>query len=349
MYPIKSKKKRLKKALSMLLMLILVIGLSLGTMDVAQAGVPEDKEFPPQSNSHLAGTTYLAMGDSIAFGLSADPGEDYVNLLTDELTTTKKHANVTLYSIAELGETSGSLLNKLCDEGYRDAIKELDPDIITISVGGNDILGQIYMYLAVNYSIYPAYNTWPPAFPEGLKGEIYNDPLFLQKLYLAIEADPDPLTSLYFMLGDPYLMPDDNPATTSMVEMAASGFIENWSEITKEIHRIAPDAEVYVMTLYNPLPVPGTLPIPDYDVAYAGFNGVIQSMNMAVKGSVYSYRLADVYTAFNENPGSVNFLLPVYDGAILITPISLDPHPTTLGHEVIFEQHVDARIARALK
>lgn len=87
---------------------------------------------------------YTALGNSIAFGKGAsftvnDPenhGYGYVYYLRDFLSTIFPCVN--LINLANPGDTSTDLLQKLQTDVFKEAVKKAD--VITISIGGNDLL-----------------------------------------------------------------------------------------------------------------------------------------------------------------------------------------------------------------
>ena len=94
------------------------------------------------------------------------------------------------------------------------------------------------------------------------------------------------------------------------------------------VKTLAPQADIYVTTLYDPINL--------QDPLYAVFDPAIQTINTAIKTPGAGYKVADVYTAFANYQGSeplVNFNW--YTG-------NLDPHPTTAGHDVIYQCHLSA-------
>ncbi len=89
------------------------------------------------------GKTYLALGDSIStgYGLDDADAEAFPNLVLAELGN-----GYTLVNKANNGETTTSLLANLQDTTYQQAIATAD--IITLTIGGNDLMGLLYGYLA---------------------------------------------------------------------------------------------------------------------------------------------------------------------------------------------------------
>jgi lysophospholipase L1-like esterase len=112
---------------------------------------PASADSPPQPS------IYLAMGDSVAFGVGAQPRttEGYVPELYDQLTAARDCGDgealgcrLDLVNLAEVGATTSSLLTKggqldkavtLLEERNGNSTPVDDVDLITIDIGGNDL------------------------------------------------------------------------------------------------------------------------------------------------------------------------------------------------------------------
>ncbi len=88
---------------------------------------------------------YLALGDSITSGhaLSNPATEAFPVLVADSL-----GAGYSFTDLSESGETIDTLIAKLATADYRNAIKKAD--VITLTIGGNDLMNLLYSYLAEN-------------------------------------------------------------------------------------------------------------------------------------------------------------------------------------------------------
>lgn len=83
---------------------------------------------------------YLALGDSLAVGISAFWGRGYTRLYYEWLQNSIGSHDLYYSNLGVIGLTSEKMLFRLRnDYCYRTAIKEAS--IITIDIGGNDILG----------------------------------------------------------------------------------------------------------------------------------------------------------------------------------------------------------------
>ncbi len=86
-----------------------------------------------------AGSMYLALGDSIS------KGTDLENVETERfpaLVAAELGDDYELVNLAEDGETTTSLLEKLATEDYQTAVASAD--IITLTIGGNDLMEILY-------------------------------------------------------------------------------------------------------------------------------------------------------------------------------------------------------------
>jgi len=296
----------MKKSLVLLLVLIMCTAAS-----IAYAA----PDLPPQANTDKERTNFVALGDSIAVGLSAMNDDSYVNLYFDELNIIDGHMKLRNKAIE--GQTSGDLLNAMRHDQHINT-KIRKAKVITISIGANDLLGpfveHIYAFLAVEYDL-----------------DITADD-FEQQLAMAIAYDPDWTTvTLPSLLVS---MPDLSGAILE--------FESNLNDIMLLIRGsidqkgLNPDADIYFLNLYNPLPVEwiGHLL---FGTAYNGFDGLILAMNTVIGGYslLYDYEVIDVYAAFRPEENAVLFL----DESIGTNPHYLDPHPSTPGHVIIYELH----------
>ncbi|MDP4177709.1 MAG: GDSL-type esterase/lipase family protein [Bacillota bacterium] len=251
---------------------------------------------------------YTALGDSISYGYSADPGKGYVDLLYNYLKVQKRYDGLKLNNLSVLGATSGDLLNSIkTDQKFQDSIKS--STIITISIGGNNLLQPLISAVAIKFGVNPANN---PNFKAELSQAIINTPASdrADKINAVIAEIQDPSSDLYKSL-------------VSGVQSLNTDI----PNIITEIKKLNSTAEIYFSTLYTP-----ANPTDSY---YSSFDFVIQTINSAIKGSAVSkgttnYQIVDVYTAFKNHTGNpvVNFNF---------AQGSPDPHPTTEGHKVIFD------------
>lgn len=84
--------------------------------------------------------SYVALGDSITTGYGlANPGaEAFPKLVADE-------KGLSLENLAEVGATSADLLEVVTASENQEAFK--NADVITITIGGNDLMNALYKHL----------------------------------------------------------------------------------------------------------------------------------------------------------------------------------------------------------
>lgn len=243
---------------------------------------------------------YAALGDSIAYGMSAAPGSGYVNLFYNHLSAINGNETMQLESLGIPGETSSQLLAKLqTDPNTMAAVSHAK--VVSISIGGNNLLTPLITTVAKAFNLDPTSAN------------------FTTELATAL-ADPNSQATIAAAM----------PEIQANLSAGAQQFAVDWPQIVGTIRALSPQAEIYVATLYNP--------ISQQDPLYPLFDPAIQSINAVIKTPGTGYQVADVYTAFQTYQGSeplVNFSL--YTG-------NLDPHPTTMGHAVIYQSHLNAQI-----
>ncbi|MEN6463529.1 MAG: S-layer homology domain-containing protein [Syntrophomonas sp.] len=241
---------------------------------------------------------YTALGDSITYGMSATPGHGYVDLFYDNLKSINGNEGIKLLNLGIPGEKSSDLLYKLQhDTTTIDAVSKAK--VITISIGGNNLLSPVISAFANAFNLDSTSAT------------------FASDLALALANQANVTTFNAVIAGLP-------PALASGVQQ----FGTDWVAIIGTIKALAPQAEVYAATLYNPLN--------QADPLYLAFDSSIQGINTIIKMPNAGYKVADVYTVFRD-----------YQDSDPLTSFSLftgnlDPHPTTKGHEVIYQAHLDA-------
>jgi hypothetical protein len=116
---------------------------------------------------------------------------------------------------------------------------------------------------------------------------------------------------------------------TAAFSQGITQFLTDSKDIIGEIKLLSPKAEIYVMTLYNP-----------FNTKDPFFNLVdpsIQKINAVITNSNSFYKVTDVYTSFKEYVG----VKPLTNFNLLTG--SVDPHPTTEGHNLILQAHVNAK------
>lgn len=268
----------------------------------------------PPGAALAASPSYVALGDSITtgYGLSADNNVE-TNKSLSFAAQVATNNNFALNNLAEDGETSASLLDKLTksdDPDYEtvtEAVKSAD--VITITIGGNDLMDALYAYLAENK-------------PElGKADEIANK--------LATGGfDTTALTSLIPLISQ--------FGTSQELTDALSAFGISLQSIVNTIKECNPDVHIVVTTQYDPYSHIDTTNLGVFketiDSVLAVFTNGVNALNEKINVQDASYKVADVHTAFeNDTSGD-----PLRNAQFTsLQDYNLDFHPNAEGHKVI--------------
>ncbi len=276
--------------------------------------------------------TYLVLGDSIStgYGLSDASAEAFPVLLTNQL-----GEDFICENKAVDGEKTATLLEKLLeDSDYQNAVERAD--VITITIGGNDLMDLLYAFLA-----------------DALKDVEGIDVENVDDVKAALES------------GDTAVL----TAAAEVVNATEGGFTPtpqqlnavatNVASIISEIKTRNSDVTVMVATQYHPytelteevnqyysmLPMvaPDYVPLADAIITLSGnietvletgvtlANETASGLNDDIRDAQGACLVADVYAAF-EASGS-----KLCNADLTTSPISvnLDFHPNAAGHVVI--------------
>lgn len=242
-----------------------------------------------------AGMSYVALGDSITTGYGlADDESNFATLLTG--------SNYSLDNLAAAGETSQSLLAKLSDNTGETCQAVKNADLITITIGGNDLMNALYTYLAGKTGL--------------SSDEVKNA--------LTDKADPNRQKVLLGAMSNISGFASSPEAAQAMTALA-----NNFSAIIGAIRTANPDVTLIVANQYNPYShlegMQGALISSAFEAGIASLNRLISSG--AANGG---YIVADIYTAFKnaaDNPCNAYFNS--------IADMELDFHPNAYGHLLI--------------
>ena len=244
--------------------------------------------------------SYVALGDSITTGYGlAEKEAGFARQVADS-------NGYTLTNLAKDGATSSMLLTSLSDSEVSSAIASAD--LITITIGGNDLMNALYAYLAEEYNNKQNSDTPITAadVKASLAGTLSEIPQ-VAMLSFAASKIPD--------------FPDSTAANTAL-----STFATNFSSIISAIKGNNSSAEIIVVNQYNPYSRLSTGNLLDL----SALDSAVQALNTAISsGATAGYTVADVYTAFEEateNPCNASVSLP---------SINLDFHPNAAGHSLI--------------
>lgn len=237
---------------------------------------------------------FVVLGDSIAFGYNADSGYDYASLFYHHLQANPDNSSLTFSNLAQPNATSGDLLKKLqTDNTIRNALSSAK--IVTVSIGGNNLLQPVINTLAEVYHLNPG------------------DSQFITKLGNSLRQDPNEALTLLEMVYSSNLEED--------LRNGVNLFNTDWAGIHAQLKSLAPEADIYVLNLYEPFS-------PQNPLA-TFFDEYVQAINATIQ-SGEGYRVANVYNQFmqhaDQNPTHFD---PMQE--------NLDPHPTTQGHALIWQ------------
>ena len=251
-----------------------------------------------------AGGTYLALGDSITTGYA--PGNTTVaSPFAGQVQAMGGYAS--LSNRAAEGETTQTLKDKL--PGLRSDIA--GASLITITIGGNDLMDALYGYLVESYN---TNNPTKPITLESLKAALMDLSQLGNQLML--------MQVISYIGGF-----DGSSAETD----ALNTFEANLGQIIDQIGQENPSAPIVIATQYNPY-----RHITDQNaqgIVAAFETGVVHLNERLTKvAGEKGLLVADVYTAFRDDGGQLtNAAFSMSD----LKNASLDFHPNQAGHDKI--------------
>ena len=249
---------------------------------------------------------YLVLGDSISSGYGLASGEDSFA----ELVAAEKSFNLIDQSYS--GEKAATLLEKLQNneiEGLADA------DVITLTIGGNDLMAALYSYLT------DAYNA----------DRDEADQITVEQMQQALlTGNQDILTFAVQKIS--------GFASSEQAAAALQTLSSDLTRIITTIRAANPTIVIVVGNQYNPYAhlaeAVGDNPLYSAAanmVASAFDKGVTALNNIIAQGEAQgAYIVADVYTAF-ENAAQN----PCNAGLTSAGSLNLDFHPNAYGHQLI--------------
>ncbi len=294
-----------KRMLAVLLSVVMVLGM----LPVTASAVEGDD------------SVYLALGDSITTGyappLADGTPQKVESPFADQVAAAQGY---TLENMAADGETSASLLEKLQKTDSEELAAAAAAELITITIGGNDLMGALYGYLAEKY---------------------VEDKPDVQ------DFDADDVREM-LVAGNPDFLSFASQkisgfALSTQAHTALSGFTTNLNAIIGAIKQVNSDATILVATQYNPYyylakSMEGTPLFADIaSKISSAFEAGVAALNYVVSdGTPAGYQVVDVYTAFNTAADSGTN--PCNPSVSTVTfAIDLDFHPNQTGHDLIAE------------
>ena len=239
--------------------------------------------------------SYVALGDSISAGYGLGENErPFPELLAES----KGYALTDLSS--NDGMTSAKLLDTLAGSKASQAIASAD--VITITVGGNDLMNALYEYLADA----PGVSMSAEDIREGLENGT---------------IDAVTLMGLMMQLGD---FPASPQASAALTTLGA-----NLSSALEQIKALNPDVTCIIANQYNPY---GHIEGDAAESIVQTFDTGVRALNQAINAAAATsdVKVADVYSAFKvseEDPCNAAFTS--------ISDFNLDFHPNAYGHQLI--------------
>ncbi len=247
--------------------------------------------------------SYVALGDSITTGYGLDEAQSFAEQIAEQEGYTLNN------SLASDGATSTDLLEVVRSEANADTLK--NADLITITIGGNDLMNALYAYLAEEYN---KQNSDTSITAEDVKASLagtLSEIPQVAMLRFAASKIPD--------------FPNSTAANTAL-----STFATNFSSIISAIKAANSTAQLIVVNQYNPYGhlTTGTgvlsLDLSAIDTAVRALNTVISSSAESA-----DYTVADVYTKFEQAENNP------CNASVSLTSINLDFHPNAIGHGLI--------------
>ena len=249
--------------------------------------------------------SYVALGDSITTGYGLTENETgFARQVADS-------NGYTLTNLAQDGATSTDLLEVVKSEANADTLK--NADLITVTIGGNDLMDALYAYLAEKYN---KQNSDTPITAEDVKASLAGEE----------GAVEEQKTMLVFAISN-----ISNFQSSLIANSAYDTLWNNFVEIIETIREINQNAQLIVANQYNPYShLTAGIPGLDLSSVISAFDSAVQVLNEAISSgeTIAGYTVADVYTKFKEaesNPCNAS-----------VSPsINLDFHPNATGHGLI--------------
>lgn len=253
------------------------------------------------------GEVYVALGDSISTGYGLTDSDA---CFTRQIAASKSYA---LKSHAVDGATSSTLLAKLSDPAV--AADVASADVITITIGGNDLMGALYLYLANQYN-----ETNGTALSAA----------DIQNALMGKHETIEQTTILIFASSVLSDFPQSAEASSALQQLGT-----NLTASIAAIKKANPDVTLIVANQYNPYSYAAKNVNPlfanavnkiveAFETGITALNATIATMSLQL-----GYDVADVSSAFKfaeENPCNASFAS---------LPINPDFHPNAYGHSLI--------------
>ena len=204
----------------------------------------------------------VSLGDSIGYGLGAPAGQGYSDLFYSYLQSKPELAGARLFNLSKSGAQCNDLLNQLKSDGNMKG-HLVNARVVTVSVGGNNLLEPVIWTVATAYNLDPA------------------DPQLDAKLENALQADQNQNNTLLELALSETLEAELNAGVAK--------FKSDWPKVIELIKTQAPKSQIYALTVYNPFS--------QDEFLFSLFDPYVQQINNTIKAGE-GYTLADIYTYF---------------------------------------------------
>ena len=251
---------------------------------------------------------YVALGDSIADGYGLAEDEQAF----PELVAAERGYELKTVASSE-GLTSADLLSQLSDKNV--AAQVASADVITITVGGNDLMGALYDYLAAQLDGTVSAETIE-AMLTGAGGEI------------ELGGSNQVVALVMGKLAD---FPTSEQAASAIKTLGT-----NLAGMVQAIKAANPDVTIVITNQYNPY---GHLDATVVAAVVSAFDQGVKTLNAALQGlaTPAGVPVADVYALFDASEAAP------CNAWVQGTRANLDFHPNALGHKLI-AQAVEAQL-----
>ncbi|MCL2378531.1 MAG: SGNH/GDSL hydrolase family protein [Defluviitaleaceae bacterium] len=346
----------LKQRITAVLLLLIICIIPLTGCGFDEPEIPYLPVMPPPPEPQ-APRVYIALGDSVPAGFGVAYTERYTALLFEglyERDYVDKYVN-----FAEDGFTTTLLLDLLNNMSEDELNLFQNAHLVTINIGGNDILTPLIDYLPtpddvmdIIYELWEFVQETMEIIPEvmdiasGFQEALDNFSLWrvweLPALNRMVQ-DASPVlgdvTDMFDRVGDlqvvrmlPMLYGSFSPELDAALMRGVASFAVEFNDVIRWVNTHALDAVIIVNTVYNPIPNHA------FGMSLEGISGrantLIQSINRIIlEGSVAEgYLVADIFTHFAYEPDNMmNFFI---DASQLTLSFDII-HPSAVGHELI--------------
>jgi lysophospholipase L1-like esterase len=259
-----------------------------------------------------AGTSYLAIGDSLAFGETdflhnpSNGDRGYVSLFANTLKSLSGGVRPNVINLGFDGETTGSFFN-----------------------GMGNVFGPSATASLMNTNYYQNGNPMPTIQNVMMLNTIASTAAAGNPIgYVTVSLGAN---DLYGLLADPNFFKLPSAEQLAKIMMTLGGIQANYTNLLFELKSQLPGATVILVGYYNPFAALVGTPLA------AASPTVVQALNEVIKGEAQAFgdRYVDTYTPFLGHEATYTYILSSFAGAPNV-------HPNDLGYSVIGAQLANA-------